>query len=54
MTSRLMIAEYDDGDLLRANPNHTGKEWQDQEDESEAEVDDVETLISGVEQTRIS
>jgi pre-rRNA-processing protein TSR3 len=58
VTSADVAAEYDDGDLLRANPNHVGKEWESnvsesEEEEDEAELDDVETLISGIEQTKI-
>lgn len=42
--------------MLRANPNHAGGGWDDQpeEDDSEAEVDDVETLIAGVEKTNLN
>ncbi len=40
-----LIAEYDDSDLLRANPNHTGAEWQDSdEDEDEDDEDEVEVI----------
>jgi hypothetical protein len=51
-------AEYDEGDLLRANPNHVGEGWESDASESgkeedEAELDDVETLISGIERTKI-
>ena len=56
-------AIWDQGDLLRANPNHAGGGWdndevdnEDQEEEgngSEDEVDDVEALVSGMEQTAI-
>ncbi|WWC60315.1 uncharacterized protein I303_102886 [Kwoniella dejecticola CBS 10117] len=48
-------------DLLRANPNHVGNEWDDEEapelveaDDSEEERDDVETLIQGIDKANIS
>ncbi|WVQ64911.1 uncharacterized protein L199_003080 [Kwoniella botswanensis] len=48
-------------DLLRANPNHVGNEWDDEEapnlvevSNSEDERDDVEVLIQGMDQTKIS
>ncbi|OCF31702.1 pre-rRNA-processing protein TSR3 [Kwoniella heveanensis CBS 569] len=51
-------------DLLRANPNHTGKEWdtepasperwEKQEGDSEDERDDVEALVQGIDETHIA
>ncbi|OCF57905.1 pre-rRNA-processing protein TSR3 [Kwoniella mangroviensis CBS 10435] len=48
-------------DLLRANPNHVGNEWDDEEvpdlvevSNSEDERDDVEVLIQGIDNTKIS
>ncbi|WVO13277.1 hypothetical protein L204_100890 [Cryptococcus depauperatus] len=47
------------GDLLRANPNHIGKEWQDEPDAGSEENDsdgdraDVEALISTLDKTTI-
>ncbi|KAK8861577.1 hypothetical protein IAR55_002399 [Kwoniella newhampshirensis] len=43
-------------DLLRANPNHIGNEWdqsQGQKQESEEELDDVEALVAGIEKTTL-
>jgi pre-rRNA-processing protein TSR3 len=45
---------YDDGDLLRSNPNH--QDWDEPEDEgdkSEEEADEVETLTMALGQTSI-
>lgn len=56
---QLTSAAYDDGDLLRANPNHAGWDEEDDTDDSEeaegsdAERDDVEALVAGVEGTKI-
>ncbi|WWC87887.1 uncharacterized protein L201_002785 [Kwoniella dendrophila CBS 6074] len=48
-------------DLLRANPNHIGNEWDDEEapdsveaGDSEDERDDVETLIQGIDKAHIA
>ena len=42
-------ADYDDGDLLQANPNHVGEGWDDEQGEEVSdESDDVEALGLGV------
>lgn len=48
------MLEYGD-DLLRANPNHTGGDESGSGDEpgSEEELDDVEALVAGIENTKI-
>ena len=60
-----VVADYDEGDLLKANPNHKGDGWDDDdtdsaEEDSEAEAnenrleaDDAETLSRGMQQTII-
>lgn len=50
--------EYSEGDLLRANPNHVGEEWDDtalapDNSDSEGERHDVEDLISGMAATTV-
>lgn len=45
------VLDYGD-DLLRANPNHTGAGSGGEED-SEVELDDVESLVAGMENTKI-
>jgi hypothetical protein len=50
--------EYSEGDLLRANPNHVGDEWDDtalapDNSDSEGERHDVEDLISGMAATTV-
>ena len=41
---------------MRANPNHVGEEWEGAADDSEDEdeLDNVETLVSGLESTHIA
>ncbi|GFZ42579.1 20S rRNA accumulation protein 3 [Saitozyma sp. JCM 24511] len=55
---RRQMLEYSEGDLLRANPNHVGKEWDDtalgpDNSDSEGERHDVEDLISGMAATTV-
>jgi hypothetical protein len=50
--------EYSEGDLLRANPNHVGEEWDNtalapDNSDSEGERHDVEDLISGMAATTV-
>ncbi|WOO83933.1 Ribosome biogenesis protein TSR3 [Vanrija pseudolonga] len=48
-------AANEGGDLLRANPNHVGEGWDDEEDEDEEESEaEVEALVSGVAATSLS
>lgn len=51
--------DYDEGDLLQANPNHSGNGWEHEESEvadrdSDVERDDVETLVVGIGKSQIS
>ncbi|RSH94669.1 ribosome bioproteinsis protein tsr3 [Saitozyma podzolica] len=55
---RRQMLEYSEGDLLRANPNHVGDEWDDtalapDNSDSEGERHDVEDLISGMAATTV-
>jgi hypothetical protein len=45
------VLEYGD-DLLRDNPNHVAAS-ENEEGDSEAELDDVETLVAGVKKTTL-
>jgi hypothetical protein len=49
----MLAGAYDDGDLLRANPNH--QDWDEEEEagQSEEEADDAETLTMALGQTSI-
>jgi len=50
--------EYDEGDLLQANPNHIGNGWDvepnGEVEDSDAERDDVETLVVGMARTDLA
>jgi poly(3-hydroxybutyrate) depolymerase len=46
----MIVLDYGD-DLLRENPNHVNNDAG--EEDSEEELDDVETLVAGVEKTTL-
>jgi hypothetical protein len=60
MRTLTCVADLNDSDLLRANPNHVGGGWNDDEgasvevNESDEERDNVEALIAGMERATVT
>ena len=54
-----LAADYDEGDLLKVNPNHVGAGWESGDDGDAEEVDpmeedDVESLAAGIRQVDVA